>query len=143
MATLQETKQRAKELGVPYTNSDTKAQIQKRIDKHILNEQVKSGSVPKEKIQEWKRKHKVYEISVEVSENDIAIGYLREPKRDEKALALSMYNQHQILETGEFLIQQCWLAGDERLKTDADIYEAAAIQAKNCVNFLKGSARQI
>lgn len=140
---LQEKRDEAKALGISVKNSETIAQIQKKIDNHKLNENLKKGVVPKEQLDDWKKKHKVYKVEVEVAEDDVAVGYLREPKRDHKAIALSLYNQHQILETGEFLLQNCWLGGDTRLKDDEDIADSAAIQAKNIVNFLKGSTTEV
>lgn len=142
--TLEETRDKAKELGVEYKNSDTIANINKKIEKHQLNESLKEGVVPKNQIEAWKKKYnKVHEISVEVSEDDIAIGYLRNPSRDHKAIALSLYQQNKPLETGEFLLQNCWLGGDERLKDAEEISDSAAIQANTIVNFLKGSSKII
>lgn len=142
--TLEETRQEATEKGVSFKKSDTIAQIKKAIEKKELNNELKAGNVPKAQLQEWKRKHgKVHKITVEVTDEDTAIGYLRSPNRDHKAIALSLFNQNKILETGEFLIQNCWLGGDERLKTAENIAESGAIQANSIVNFLKGSSEVI
>lgn len=142
--TLQETRDKATELGVNFKQSDTVANINKKIEKHQINESLKQGVVPKTQIEAWKRKYnKVHKISVEVSEDDVAIGYLRSPSRDHKAIALSLYQQNKPLETGEFLLQNCWLGGDDRLKDAEEISDSAAIQANTIVNFLKGSSEVV
>ncbi len=144
MTKLQEKRDEATAKGVQFNNSDTIANIQKKIDAHELNESLKEGVVPKTQIEAWKKKYgKVTQISVKVSEDDTAIGYLRKPNRDHKAIALSLFNQNKVLETGEFLLQNCWLGGDERLKDAEDIAESAAIQANTIVNFLEGSSKEI
>ncbi|MDN3621346.1 hypothetical protein QWY81_17900 [Polaribacter undariae] len=142
--TLEEIRETAKELGVDFKNSDTIANIEKKIAAFKLNEDAKAGNVSKAQLEAWKKKYgKVFKISVKVSEKDTAIGYLRTPNRDHKAIGLSLYHQNKILETGEFLLQNCWLGGDDRLKDDEKVADSAAIQANKIVNFLEGSSEEI
>lgn len=141
---LPEIRQEAKDKGVDFKPSHTIANIRKMIDAKELNAKLSNGEVPDSQLKEWKRKYgKIHEISVEVSDGNTAVGYLKPPTRDHKAIALSMFNQNKILETGEFLVQNCWLGGDERLKNREEVAESAAIQANTIVNFLKGSSRVI
>lgn len=141
---LEETRNKAKGMGVEFKNSDTIANINKKMEKQQLNDSLKEGVVPKSEIEIWKKKYnKVHKITVEVSEDDTAIGYLRSPSRDHKAIALSLYQQNKPLETGEFLLQNCWLGGDDRLKDAEEISDSAAIQANTIVNFLKGSSEVV
>lgn len=142
--TLENIRTEAKEKGVDFKNSDTIANIQKKIDSKENMESLKQGVVPKTQLESWKKKYKkVHKITVEVAEGDKAIGYLRNPSRDHKAIALSLYQQNKPLETGEFLLQNCWLGGDERLKDAEEVSDSAAIQANTIVNFLKGSSEVI
>lgn len=142
--TLPEIRKEATDKGVAFKPSDTIANIRKKISAKELNEKLAAGDVPDDQLKEWKRKFgKIHEISVEVTEGETAVGYLKPPTRDHKAIALSMFNQNKILETGEFLIQNCWLGGDDRLRNREEVSEAAAIQANSIVNFLKGSSRVI
>lgn len=141
---LLDIREEAKQKGVEFKSSDTIANIKKKIEKKELNDKLKAGNVPSEELKKWKTKFgKVHKITVEVTEDDTAVGYLKPPNRDHKAIALSMFNQNKILETGEFLLQNCWLGGDERLKTSEEISESAAVQANSIVNFLKGSSEVI
>jgi hypothetical protein len=142
--TLEGIREIAKEKGVNFKNSDTIANIEKKIEAHELNESLKQGIVPKTQIEAWKKKYnKVHKITVELPKGEKAIGYLRSPNRDHKAIALSLYQQNKPLETGEFLLQNCWLGGDERLKDAEEIADSAAIQANTIVNFLKGSSEVV
>lgn len=144
MAKLEEKREEAKAKGVEFKNSDTIAQIERKINKQELNKSLKEGIVPVDQIAAWKRKYdSVHKITIVVSEGDKAVGYLRSPNRDHKAIALSLYQQNKPLETGEFLLQNCWLGGDERLKDDEKIADSAAIQANSIVNFLKGSSEVV
>lgn len=95
-----------------------------------MSDNTKKGIISKDQIEAWKKEHKkVHTIKVKVSEDDVAIGYLKPPSRNHKATAMSMYSQSKILESGEFLRDNCWLGGDERLKTADDIGVSAAIAA--------------
>lgn len=144
MKTLEETRDEANQLGVAFKNSDTKANIEKKIKAFHLKNSLKEGVVPDAQLKAWKAKHGwIQKITVEIGENDTAVGYLRKPTRDHKAIALSLFSQNQILECGEFLLQNCWLGGDERLKDADDIADSAAIQANTIVNFLKGSSERV
>lgn len=141
---LQEARDLAKKKGVTIKKSDTIAQIQKAIKVKEDQDTLKEGTVTPEQLKAWKDKYnkngqKVQKISVEVAEGDTAVGYLKPPTRDHKAIALTSFNNGKILETGEFLIQNCWLGGDERIKNNPAVNEAAAVQANGIVNFLKGS----
>ena len=48
-----------------------------------------------------------------------------------------MYSQNKILECGEFIRNNCWLGGDERLMSDGDVADSAAIQASGVIKFLE------
>ena len=71
------------------------------------------GQATDEQIKAWKEKHgKVYFIKVEES-----ICYLKKPSR--KALSYaSVAGQYDPLKFNEVLLNDCWLSGDEDIKTD-------------------------
>lgn len=109
-----------------------------------MKEETNKGNITKEQIAKWKKDHgKVYKITVKVDENDQAVGYLKKPNRNHKATALSMYNQNKILECGEFLRDNCWLGGDERLKIKDEIADSAAVQASGIVKFLDSELGEV
>ncbi len=144
--TLPELRQECKQLGIAYTQKETKNQLIKKIEQFKMRKKTEMGDITPEQIEAWKKKHKtdkLHVVRVKVSEDDIAVGFLKPPKRHIKATALSMYSQHKILECGEFLRDNCWLGGDERLKTDEDIADSAAIQCSNIVKFLDGEVGEV
>lgn len=144
MPTLQELKDQANKLGINYTKSVTKKQLEKSIIKRLMSEETKKGNITEAQIKEWKKNHKeVFKIAVEVSENDTAVCYLKKLKRDHIAIALTLYNQDKLLECGEFIVQNAWLGGDERCKKHEDIAVSAAIQANQLVKFLKGNVAKV
>ena len=135
---VQDLKIKCTELGIKTTSSDTLKTLQKKIKNKIMSNETKAGIISKEQIESWKKEHKkVHILRVKVAEGDVAIGYLKNPSRNHKATALSMYSQNKVLECGEFLRDNCWLGGDERLKTDSDIADSAAISASGIVKFLE------
>jgi hypothetical protein len=135
---IQKLRDQCKALGIRYQTDETQKKLQQKIKNKIMANETKKGNITKDQIDTWKKEHgKVYTLSVKVTPDDIAVGYLRTPHRNHKATALSMYSQNKILECGEFLRDNCWLGGDERLKTAVDIADSAAIQASGIVKFLE------
>ena len=71
------------------------------------------GHASEEQIQEWKRKHgSVYAI-----ETGDSVCYLHKPDRSTmKAVAAVGINDP--IRSNEVLLENCWLGGDESIKTD-------------------------
>lgn len=100
--------------------------------------------VTKEQIDAWKKQHgTIHQIDVEVSKDDVATCFIRKPNRNEMAYIISLQNQSKILESKEFLLNNCWLGGDDRCKTSEDIAMAAAIQAGTTVEFLAAEVKKL
>ncbi|WP_394749482.1 hypothetical protein [Spongiimicrobium salis] len=142
---LPEKRALAKEMGIKVSPGDTIKQLDKKIKAKTMAKETQEGNITPEQIAEWKKKHgKVHKLTVVVNKDDegkaidTAIGYLKEPSRNHKATAMSMYSQNKVLECGEFLRNNCWLGGDERLKSSGNIADTAAIQANGIIQFLEG-----
>jgi hypothetical protein len=73
----------------------------------------------KEQIAEWKARHgKVFRVKIE--EADKAC-YLKKPSR--KALSYAtMAGKDSPLKCNEVLLNDCWLGGDEEIKTNDDLF---------------------
>lgn len=143
MNEIEKIRNECRELGISFTSSDTKKQLNNKIKLKKMANLTKEGVITPDQIAQWKKEHKkVFTIEVKVDENDKAVGYLKPPTRNHKAIALSMYSQNKILECGEFLRDNCWLGGDDRLKTDADIADSAAISASGIVKFLETELKE-
>ncbi len=71
----------------------------------------------KEQIREWKVKYgRVYEVEV-----DDYRCYLKPPTRQTLSLSMS-YENKDPLKADEVLLQNCWIAGDEQIKTDLNLF---------------------
>ena len=140
----QQLREQCAEMRIAFNQTDTINQLTKKINNHKMSKETKTGIISDEQIDAWKRQYgKVFTIKVKVNENDTAIGYLRPPGRNHKATALSMYAKDKILECGEFLRNNCWLGGDERLKNEDEIADTAAVQASGIVKFLEAELGEI
>ena len=78
-----------------------------------MNKETLTGQATDAQIKEWKEKYnKVFFIKVQG-----CIGYLKKPSR--KALSYaSVAGQKDPLKFNEVLLNDCWLGGDETIKTD-------------------------
>jgi len=99
------------------------------------NKKTKSGITP-EQIEAWKKKYG----NVFVVEADGKKGYIRAPKRAEVGMATA-YQATSPFKATEFILQNCWLGGDEVLMNEdryfyglnaqiAEIIDVAEVQVK-------------
>ena len=135
-----------KDLNIPYTSKDTIKELSNKIRLKKMKNETQNGVITDEQIQEWKKKlrvDKLHKLTVKDKDGSPIVGYLKPPGREVKATALSMYSQNKILECGEFIRDNCWLGGDERLKHDGDIADTAAIQASGIIKFLEAEMGEV
>jgi hypothetical protein len=133
-------------LGIPYTSKNTIKELSNKIRLKTMSNDTKDGNITPEQIAEWKLKNKtekLHKLTVTDTDGNAIVGYLKPPGRQIKATALSMYSQNKILECGEFIRDNCWLGGDERLKMSGDIADTAAIQASGIIKFLDAELGEV
>lgn len=83
----------------------------------------------KEQIEGFKQKYgEVYKISVESGESCI----LRKPNRKELSYA-SMAGKNDPLKFNELILNACWLAGDEAIKTDDTLFLSASAKIADII----------
>lgn len=144
--TKQELQSECKQLGISFDRKATNKELSNKIKRKKMSDKTKAGEITKEQIKAWKTKHKtdkLHVLKVKVNESDTAVGYLKPPTREVKATALSMFSQNKILECGEFIRDNCWLGGDDRLKIDRDIADSAAVQASGIIKFLESELGEV
>lgn len=142
----QDLRDECKLLGIPFTSKETINQLSNKIRLKKMSKETKEGNITSEQIAEWKKKYKtdkLHKLTVKDKDGNPVVGYLRPPGREIKATALSMYSQNKILECGEFIRDNCWLGGDERLKMSGDIADTAAIQASGIIKFLEAELGEV
>lgn len=72
----------------------------------------KTGAVAPEQIEAWKKQHG----DVFRAEVDDSVCYLKKPDRKTMSYVASLGNNP--IRANEALLQNCWLGGDESIKTD-------------------------
>lgn len=142
----QQLRDQCREMGIPFIPKNTNNELNNKIRLKKMSIETKEGNITAEQIAEWKKKcktDKLHKLTVKDKDGNPIVGYLKPPGREIKATALSMYSQNKILECGEFIRDNCWLGGDERLKMNGDIADTAAIQASGIIKFLEAELGEV
>lgn len=102
------------------------------------------GKIEPEQVKAFKAEHKeLHEIHVKVSEREVSVCYIRKPDRNVTARALSLYHQDKPLQSGEFIRDNCWLAGDPRAKSQDDIAISVALQCNQLVPIMETEVKKL
>lgn len=92
----------------------------------------------KEQIENWKANHKdVYQITV-----DGRKCYLRKPTRKELSYA-STAGRNDPLKFNEVILNQCWLAGDDEIKTDDELFLGVSAQIATLVEVKEAEIKKL
>jgi hypothetical protein len=104
------------------------------------------GGVTQDQIDRWKAEHgDVTIIRVKVARTGETLGAILRPlnKRQEYFAALSMAEKDKPGEAGDFILKNCWLGGDERLKSEETAYVTACVKAYNSVEFYDAEVEKV
>lgn len=78
------------------------------------------GEASPEQVEAWKKKYKnVFQLNVQGS-----VCYLRKPNRTELSAAASM-GKDDPMAFNESILNDCWLGGDEAIKTEDELFLSA------------------
>jgi hypothetical protein len=105
-----------------------------------------TGEVSADQIAAWKKEHGLKSLKTIVLDapEGPCICYLKPPDKSIKSKAMQFYGEKKVVETGEFIIQNCWLGGDPRMKgTDESLTESAAVIANDFVDFIPGKTGEV
>ena len=106
-----------------------------------------SAELTPEAVATLKAQHgELFTIEVKVREDDTAIAYLKPADRNVMAFALQRVAKDQMLEPGEFILKNCFVAGDERLRLTSGQAEnkvqiSAALAAVALVQTLEATVK--
>lgn len=91
-----------------------------------------------QKIQEWKAKHgDVYRVEV-----DGHIAYLKKPSR--KALgAAAVIGKQDPMKYNEVLLNNCWIEGDEVIKTDDALFLGVSAQLAEIIEIKEATLKKL
>ena len=94
--------------------------------------------VTKEQIESWKKRHgDVFEVNV-----DGRTAYLRKP--DRKVLgAASVLGKDDPMKYNEILLENCWLGGDEDIKTDDSLFLGVSSVLAEIIEIKKAEIKKI
>ncbi|MCQ2299755.1 MAG: hypothetical protein MJZ81_06495 [Bacteroidales bacterium] len=91
-----------------------------------------------EQIAEWKEKYRdIYEITV-----DGRVCYLRKPTRRELSYA-SMAGKSDPMKFNEVILAQCWLDGDDEIKTDDALFLGVSAQVAQIVEVKEAELKKL
>lgn len=96
------------------------------------------AEVTKEQIESWKKKHgDVFEVNV-----DGKTAYLKKP--DRKVLgAASVLGKDDPMKYNETLLENCWLGGDEEIKTDDSLFLGVSSVLAEIIEIKKAEIKKI
>lgn len=96
------------------------------------------AEVTKEQIESWKKKHgDVFEVNV-----DGRTAYLKRP--DRKVLgAASVLGKDDPMKYNETLLENCWLGGDEEIKTDDSLFLGVSSVLAEIIEIKKAEIKKI
>lgn len=91
-----------------------------------------------EQIQEWKEKYKdIYEVTA-----DGHVCYLRKPNRRELSYA-SVAGKSDPMKFNEVILSQCWLDGDDEIKTDDALFLGVSAQVAQIVEVKEAELKKL
>lgn len=125
--------------GAAGTGGENK-EVQERVAKvaHV-------GRLDDKEVEALKKVHgTVHEIVVDAKGDatELSYGYLKAPERIHLAKAMSFMAQRLPVEGGMFLLNNCWIGGDERMKTDDVISFNAAVTASGLIDFRESTIKK-
>jgi hypothetical protein len=96
------------------------------------------AKINKEQIAQWKKEHgDVFEIAVEDKKC-----YLKKP--DRKTLSFAMVGaEANPFQPAEVILENCWLGGDEAIKTDDSLFLAAAGQIDELIDIKEATIKKL
>jgi hypothetical protein len=93
-----------------------------------------------EQIAEWKATHlDVYKIEIP---EDNKVCYLRKPTRQELSYASTAGTQDP-MKFNEQILKNCWLGGDEEIKTNDSLFLAVSTQLDKVLEFKKAELEKL
>lgn len=100
--------------------------------------ETKTEKTIEQKIKEWKEKHgDVYQVEV-----DGHIAYLKKPSR--KALgAAAVIGKSDPMKYNEVLLNNCWIEGDEAIKTDDALFLGVSAQLAEIIEIKEATLKKL
>ena len=106
------------------------------------------GYLKPEEVEELRTKHNqkqgwINHIFVYEDETTMVHSYFKKADKFTMARAISLHAQDKILESGECILVNCFIGGDERVKTDEDLLIATSIKLTNATHYHGGALENV
>ena len=124
-------------------NSQTAGEAAASQEQAILNTAAgiasQSAAPTQAQIDEWKKKHGgVYEVAIESGEKC----YLRQPNRKDLSAATAS-GKKDPLKFNESILNNCWLAGDDAIRTNDQLFLAASQELDQILDFKTATVKKL
>lgn len=109
-----------------------------------MDEDVKQGfTAEEEQITSWKKKHgSVFEIEVKSLDGNIKRAYLKKPGRNELSYAATVGGKDP-MKFNQTILEGCWLAGDEDIKTNDELFLGACEVLDHIIETAEASIKKL
>lgn len=98
----------------------------------------KEFKVTQEQIQQWKDKFgEVFQLDVEGH-----VCYLKKPSRKVISMAITI-GQNDPIKFSELMLNNCWIDGDELIKTDDELFLSAAAKLSELVQLREAELKKL
>lgn len=104
------------------------------------------GEATEEQIAAWKKQtgaDQLLRIKVKNNDGSISVCYLKPADRNVSSLAYTHMANKKMIEAGGVFIANCWLGGDERIKTVDRMYIAACQEAYDALDLAEANSEKI
>jgi hypothetical protein len=105
-----------------------------------------TGEVDAAQIAAWKTQFKidsVLKIKVKKSNTEYGICYLKPADRNVTSLAYTHIGQKQFVKAGEVFVNNCWIGGDEEIKTVDRLFLSACLAAYETLDIAESEAEKL
>jgi|GEM_PF-1842602 len=102
------------------------------------------GQASAEQVAAWKKAHGTLTlIKVKNTDGAVSACYLRPADRETASLAYTHMANKRLIDAGAVFLANCWLGGDERVRTEDRMYIAACQQAYECPDLAEASSEKL
>jgi len=103
------------------------------------------GGITQVQLDKWKKDPdigKVFQIKVDRKDNTKAYCYVKKPSRTILAAAMKFHTSDPV-KMNEILLTNCWLGGDEEIKTDDAMFMAAASEVGELIEIRTAEIKEV
>lgn len=102
------------------------------------------GRLDEAAVEDLKRRHgDVFELVVPMDDEgrEFAVGYVKKPNRKVLSATISLIERDPVKAT-EILMENCWIAGFERIKTDDELFFGASAGMGDLIKVRTGALKK-